>query len=195
MFRRIHRIQIGKRGKFLIRKTGSQFIQKSNDTSRKCSFIIIYCFTGITCTISVITIILTHRHNMLIRICLKNRINPLSHDLKNFRVTQTPLARFPRMAFAFKIRIIFRMVFSIYGSRKQLIKSMHPITGSKHFIWLFQPVPPFIYGVCTNSITLCLAVTKSRIIYFIDKRQFDCLRRVKRVFVFSPIIHSKILFK
>ena len=83
--------------------------------------------------------------------------------------------------------LIFRMVFSIYGSRKQLIKSMHPITGSKHFVWLFQPVPPFIYGVCTNSITLCLAVTESRIIYFIDKRQFDCLRRVKRVFVFSPV--------
>ncbi|GFI54383.1 hypothetical protein IMSAGC022_00998 [Alistipes sp.] len=43
---------------------------------------------------------------------------------------------------------------------------MYPVTGSKHLIRFFQAIPPFIDGICTDGITLCLAITESRIICF-----------------------------
>lgn len=142
MLGRIHRIQISKCSKLLVGETCSQLIQEINHRARQSFFFLVDFPAVFTCTVCIISIILTYTNQLLVRIRLKNRIYTLRYYFEYVRIGQTPLTGFSRMSFSVEICIILGMFLAIYFSRKQLVESMYPISGCKCFLRFFQAVPP-----------------------------------------------------
>ena len=139
---RIHRIKISQCRNFLIWETFGKLVHKINQTARRRTRCIVKLLTFRTGTVRIVTVVLAHTDDFLIRISLEDRIDSLGYDFEYFRIGKAPLCS--RMTLPIEISIILRMFLAVFLYRKKAVEGMYPIIGCKDFIRLLQTIPPFV---------------------------------------------------
>lgn len=122
----MHGKEISQGRNLLVGEAFGQFVHKTDIRARRSTFFFVHLATLLARTESIVTIVLAHRDQLLVRVRLENRVQFFHHEIENVRIRQAPLTVITRTMLAIDIRIIFGVILAINIRRHQAVERMYP---------------------------------------------------------------------